>query len=124
MNPNAVTKKREEFPLFFFVTSYEVMFYTYVLRSVKKGMLYKGSTEDLNRRLLEHNSGMVNYTSKYLPWDLVYWEEFPTRSEAMKREKFFKSGKGRELLKTLVGPIRHLTVSITAEGEKKDTLPS
>lgn len=100
------------------------MFYTYVLRSAKKGILYKGSTEDLNRRLLEHNSGMVNFTSKFLPWDLVYWEEFPTRSEAMRREKFFKSGKGRELLKTLVGPILDPPVSLASEGEKNDTVPN
>ena len=79
-----------------------MIYYAYVLRSTVKDILYKGSTEDLQRRLLEHNSGMVNFTSKYLPWELVYWETFPTRTEAIKREKFFKSGKGRALLRELI----------------------
>ncbi len=76
-----------------------MIYYTYVLRSTVKDILYKGSTEDLQRRLQEHNSGIVNFTSKYMPWELVYWETFPTRSDALKREKFFKSGKGRAFLR-------------------------
>ena len=78
------------------------MFYTYILFSEKNGHLYKGSTENLERRLEEHNSGLVNYTSKYLPWKLIYYEIFKTRSEAIKRELFFKSGKGRALLKEII----------------------
>ncbi len=75
------------------------MFYTYVLKSDINGHLYKGSTEDLDTRIVQHNAGLVNYTSKYLPWKLVYFEVFNSRSEAMAREKFFKSGKGRDWLK-------------------------
>ena len=75
------------------------MFYTYVLQSDINGQLYKGSTENLDARFDQHNAGLVNYTSKYLPWKLVYFELFNSRSEAMAREKFFKSGKGREWLK-------------------------
>jgi len=75
------------------------MFYTYVLQSQVNGYLYKGSTEKLEARVEQHNAGLVNYTSKYMPWKLVYFEVFDSRSEAMAREKFFKSGKGREWLK-------------------------
>ena len=75
------------------------MFYTYILFSIKKGNYYKGSTENLDARIQQHNAGLVSFTSKYKPWKLVYYEIHPTRAEAMKREKFFKSGKGREWLK-------------------------
>ena len=74
------------------------MYYTYVLRSLKNGVLYKGQTQDLESRLTVHNSGMVSYTKKHMPWELVYYESFETRSEAMAREKFFKTGKGRDWL--------------------------
>jgi putative endonuclease len=45
---------------------------------------------------------MTNFTSKYRPWELVYFETFPTRSEAMRREKFFKTGRGREFLNEVI----------------------
>jgi putative endonuclease len=75
------------------------MNFAYILRSEVNGVLYKGSTEDLEARLTQHNSGMVNYTSKYMPWKLIHFEAFDTRSEAMARERFFKSGRGRDWLK-------------------------
>lgn len=87
-------------------------FYTYVLQSTVNGHLYKGSTENLHRRLEEHNSGMVDYTSKYRPWKLVYHEQFETRREAILREKFFKSGQGRQWLK------EHLTTDHLPEADR------
>jgi putative endonuclease len=75
------------------------MYYTYILRSEINGHLYKGSTDNIETRVEQHNAGMVNYTSKYRPWKLVYFETFQTRSEAMARERFFKTGKGRDWLK-------------------------
>ncbi|MBK7035845.1 MAG: GIY-YIG nuclease family protein [Bacteroidetes bacterium] len=50
------------------------MFYTYVLRSLKNGVLYKGQTDDLKMRLITHNSGMVSYQKKAM--GVVYFEEF------------------------------------------------
>ena len=75
------------------------MYYSYVLRSLTKGVLYKGSTQNLDERLVQHNSGMVKYTSRYMPWELVLYEVFTTRSEAMVREKWYKTGVGREWIK-------------------------
>lgn len=83
-------------------------YFAYILQSLKNGNLYKGSTENLEKRLIAHNDGLVSYTRKYLPWVLVYYEEFATRSEAMKREKFFKSGKGREWLKNKLSELGHV----------------
>lgn len=74
-------------------------YYSYVLRSLKNGILYKGSTEDIDKRLKSHNTGMVNYTSKHMPWELVKSEKFDSRSEAMKREKWYKTGVGRDWIK-------------------------
>ena len=75
------------------------MYYSYVLRSLKNGILYKGSTENIENRLEIHNLGLVKFTSKYLPWELVITEEFSTRAEAMKREKWYKTGVGRDWIK-------------------------
>ena len=73
------------------------MFYTYVLKSLSHGTLYVGSSEFPERRLKdEHNRGRVRYTKGRMPWELIYKESFLLRSEAMKREKFLKSGQGRK----------------------------
>ncbi len=74
------------------------MFYTYVLLSETTGKRYTGQTNNLEARLLSHNSGNSPFTKGRGPWKLIYSEEFQTRSDAMKREKFLKSGKGREFL--------------------------
>jgi len=75
------------------------MFYAYVLKSQSAGSHYYGSTENLDRRLQEHNSGKMKYTKGRRPWILHYFEEYETRSEAVKREKFFKSIDGYLYLK-------------------------
>jgi putative endonuclease len=75
------------------------MFYAYILKSLKDGTYYKGSTDNLQKRIKQHNSGKVKYTKGHLPYKLHYFEEFETRSEALKREKFFKSIDGYKWLK-------------------------
>jgi putative endonuclease len=75
------------------------MFYVYVLKSEKDGRFYKGMTSFLEKRVKQHNLGQNKSTKGFLPWDLVYYEEFQTRGEARIREKYFKSGEGREFLK-------------------------
>jgi putative endonuclease len=74
-------------------------FYAYVIRSIQKGNLYKGHCEDLDKRLIYHNSGKVKSTKAFIPWELVYFEEFETRIEAIQREKYFKTAAGRRFLK-------------------------
>ncbi|MCF7846338.1 MAG: GIY-YIG nuclease family protein [Candidatus Peribacteraceae bacterium] len=80
------------------------MFKVYVLTN-KKGKIYIGQTRDLEKRLFEHNSSGSGYTSKFRPWKLAYFEEFPSRSEAMPRERFLKTGKGREEISTKIGSV-------------------
>ena len=71
-------------------------YFVYVIKSEINGRLYKGQTSNIENRLKEHNSGKTRSTKGYLPWKLVYFEEFITREEAILREKYFKTGIGRE----------------------------
>ena len=72
--------------------------FLYILKSSKDSKRYIGVTSDLQRRIIEHNSGLVKSTKHRKPMELIYVEEFNSKTEAMNREKFFKSGKGREYL--------------------------
>ncbi|MFO7446832.1 MAG: GIY-YIG nuclease family protein [Ignavibacteriaceae bacterium] len=57
-----------------------------------------GSTQDIVKRLAEHNKGLSKFTKGGVPWKLIYQEEYISISEARKREYFLKSGVGRKLL--------------------------
>ncbi|HAS80755.1 MAG: Excinuclease ABC C subunit domain protein [Candidatus Nomurabacteria bacterium GW2011_GWE1_32_28] len=75
------------------------MFNIYVLRSLKNGKRYVGFTsKSTKERLMEHNSGKNSFTRQNKPFMLIYSEEYKTKIEAMKREKFLKSGQGRKFL--------------------------
>ncbi|NOX47238.1 MAG: GIY-YIG nuclease family protein [Chlorobi bacterium] len=80
------------------------MYSVYVIRSEVDGRLYKGITNDLDRRLKEHNNSKTKSTKGFVPWNLVYFEELENRKEAREREKYFKSGSGREFLKKILVP--------------------
>ncbi len=60
---------------------------------------YVGQTDDLNRRLTEHNKGQVSSSKPFIPYRLIHYEVYYLKSEALVREKFLKTGKGREELK-------------------------
>ena len=59
-------------------------------------------TNDIERRLKEHNSGKSIYTKKYISWKLVYEEELTNRNEAREKEKYFKSASGRRRIKSIL----------------------
>jgi putative endonuclease len=61
--------------------------------------LYIGVTSDVKKRVEEHNRGYNQSTRSRIPFELFYVEEVGSRSEARVREKFFKSGRGREFLR-------------------------
>ena len=77
------------------------MYYVYVLRN-PAGRHYTSYAVDLAQRLGQHNSGVTKSTKNRGPWTLLYQEPFATRSEAMRRERFLKSGKGREELRSIM----------------------
>jgi putative endonuclease len=78
------------------------MHYVYILYSEKIRKRYVGSTSDLRERIERHNSGKSVFTSKGIPWELLYYEAFISKNDALKEEKFLKSGKGRERIKYLL----------------------
>ncbi|HZS17283.1 MAG TPA: GIY-YIG nuclease family protein [Candidatus Udaeobacter sp.] len=71
------------------------MFYCYVLRSRKTRRRYVGSCEDLTERIRRHNAGQSTATKDGVPWELGYSESFVTRAEAVQRERYYKTGRGR-----------------------------
>ncbi|PYI93893.1 MAG: endonuclease [Verrucomicrobia bacterium] len=77
------------------------MFYVYVLKSGKTGRRYVGSCEDMNDRLGRHNRGESKATKHGVPWILVHTEQFETRSEALLKERYYKTGRGRDELNNL-----------------------
>ncbi len=80
-----------------------LMFYVYILYSESFGRSYTGFTSDLEQRLLSHNElSKKDWTKRYRPWVLIYSEVYSTKGEAMAREKFLKTGKGRELVRAKV----------------------
>jgi len=78
------------------------MFYVYILESKKDNSFYIGQTDDLEKRLDFHNQGLSKYTSRKLPWHIVYFEEYTTRKEALQRERFLKKQRNRDFYKSLI----------------------
>ena len=78
------------------------MFYVYILRSKINGKFYIGSCENLEERVKRHNSGRCVYTKKYLPWELEYFEEYSTREDAVRRERYLKSLKSRKTIDNII----------------------
>jgi len=74
----------------------------YIVYNQQNDKFYIGQTNDLHRRLEEHNTGKVNFTSKYRgSWELVFKEEFLKRTEAIQRENFLKKQKNKIFYKRL-----------------------
>ncbi len=75
------------------------MYYVYVLYSKKVNKFYKGYSNDLKKRIFEHNNDKVRSTKFGKPWELIYYEAFIDKTDARREELFLKTGKGREKLK-------------------------
>jgi len=71
------------------------MYYVYILKSSKSGILYYGFTEDLKRRFQEHNSGKSRFTKGHMPWKLVWYCAFENKGKAEDFELYLKSGSGK-----------------------------
>ena len=76
----------------------------YVIQSEMNNELYVGICKNLENRLKEHNYGKNRYTKGLKPWKLVHSEEFPDWSSARTKEKYYKSGIGKEYLKHILVP--------------------
>ncbi len=74
------------------------MRYVYILRSVADNNLYVGSTNNIRRRLAEHNSGKVDSTRGRMPFDLEAYIAVKDQVKAIELEQYFKTGSGKALL--------------------------
>jgi len=75
------------------------MYYTYVLLSQKDGRFYTGATADLRKRIKDHNNGQVISTRLRRPLKLIYYEACLDKHDAIRREKYLKTGMGKQYLK-------------------------
>ena len=78
------------------------MWYVYVLESQKNGNLYKGFCKDLQKRVSQHNFGETYSTKSGMPWELIYYEAFKSKEDAIVREKYLKTGWGRNSLQKIL----------------------
>lgn len=78
------------------------MHFTYVLKSVVDDKIYVGYTNNLRKRLKEHNLGKVRATKTRRPLVIIYYEACHNKHKALEREKYFKSGYGRRFLKNRI----------------------
>jgi len=78
------------------------MFTVYILYSEKYKKTYTGMTSDLGERFRSHNElGTKGWTKNFRPWVIIHTEEYINKSDALKREKYLKSGVGREFISSL-----------------------
>jgi putative endonuclease len=84
------------------------MYYVYLLKSEKTGGYYIGCTNNLRKRVAEHNSGKSLYTRNKAPWELRYYEAYFSKNDAFQREKQLKKNKSgyRELRKRLADSLK------------------
>jgi len=71
------------------------MHYTYILLSSKSHIFYFGSTNDLKKRLILHNSGKVKSTKPHMPWKIIWYCAFETEKQARDFELYLKTGSGK-----------------------------
>jgi putative endonuclease len=77
------------------------MWNVYVLKSLSSGKHYVGISQDVDKRLREHNCGKSKFTSGHIPWELVYVESgFATAKAAREREKYLKTSSGKKSIQS------------------------
>ncbi len=75
------------------------MYFVYAITSLSRSYIYVGLSDDVERRIGEHQGGKNKTTKPYRPFSLILVETFETRIEARQREKYLKSGVGKQFLK-------------------------
>lgn len=77
-------------------------YYVYVLKSINHNYIYVGFTTNLKKRFKEHNNGEELSTKHYAPFELVHYEAYRNIKDAKRRERYFKTTKGRAVLKNML----------------------
>ena len=77
-------------------------YYVYILQSINKNFIYIGYTENLQQRLIEHNTKQNTSTNFYVPLELILYEAYRNMADAKRRELYLKSNRGRTTLMTML----------------------
>ena len=94
------------------------MYFVYILYSASSGKTYTGYTNDVARRFTEHNvTETKGFTLRYRPWVIIHTESFQDKQLAMAREKFLKTGRGREEIKSFVSRFLNGNGAVSAAAE-------
>ena len=75
------------------------MYYTYILQSIRDDTYYIGATDNLKKRIKEHNAGKTKYTASRMPYKLMWYCAFTDKKKAYDFEKYLKSGSGNAFFK-------------------------
>lgn len=78
------------------------MYYVYYIKSKTGNWYYTGYTSNLKKRLSEHNKGLSSATKPYRPFELIFYEAYKSRLDAKRREKYFKTNKGKRAIKIML----------------------
>lgn len=78
------------------------MYYFYILRSLKNGQLYLGSTPDLKARIKSHNIGENKATKAFIPYELIFYSGFKSKKDAINCEQYFKTTAGWKRIKKML----------------------
>ena len=78
------------------------MYYVYVLLSLKDSKFYIGFSEDIKKRLADHNAGRNTSTKPRRPFELIYYEAHLSKDDALRREAYFKTTKGKSTLNQML----------------------
>jgi len=77
-------------------------YYIYILKSKVKDFIYVGFTTDLKRRFKEHNNREELSTRSYAPFELAFYEAYQSKKDAKRRERYLKTTKGKQTLRTML----------------------
>ena len=77
-------------------------YYVYILKSLRDGRFYAGSTQDLKKRLELHNAGVIASTKPRRPFELIFYEAYRNERDGKRREAYFKTTKGKRTLQTMI----------------------
>jgi putative endonuclease len=78
------------------------MYYVYILQSQKYNFLYAGHTSNIKSRIIRHDKGFVSATRFRRPLELIFYEAYVTKSDAIRREHYFKTTKGKAALRIML----------------------
>jgi putative endonuclease len=78
------------------------MFYVYILHSESKERIYIGKTNDLKRRIKEHNAGQNVSTKGHRPWTLIFYEAYINEDDARRRERYLKTTQGHQAIRRML----------------------